>query len=565
VTAPDSIARLLGSVRRALTERRLDEEIRFHVDMQTAKNERLGMGADEARRRALIAFGGRERCKELVRDDVRHRPFENALQDLRYSARALLSAPAYTLAAVLALGIGIGAVTGVFTLLDAVVLRPLPYAQPDRLVMMFETNGEKDLTHEQLSPVNFVDYRGMTDIFADAAAWWRPEINLTDDENGDAIRVSAVETTWNLFRVLGVRPSIGSGFTADSALYGKSNEVVISHRLWQTRFSGKPTIVGEAVRMNGEEYTIAGIMPPGFDFPGKTDAWQMLTWDLTKHSRGAHFMGDVARLKPNVSTERANGALAGLTSRLESEFRGTNLGWRARVVPLDREIEGTFRPALFALLAASALLLVIACINVANLMLARCLARSREVAVRCAVGASRQRIVSLFLAESVLLAAGGAVVGCAVAALSVKGLLAWSPVAIPRVDVVSIDVRVLLVSLSAALITTLVFGLGPALHISRASPGEAVRDGAKGSQREGTMTRGLLVVAQVALAVVLLSGAGLLIRSVSKLLRQDVGLDTSGVLTGDVQLPASSGRARMPWAGILRQSRATSARSARAW
>ena len=540
LAARDFFARLLGSIRPSSTEHRLDEEIRFHVDMQAAKNERMGMSPDEARRQAMVSFGGQERYREAVRDGFRHRPIENALQDLRYSARSLRAVPVYTLAAVVALGIGMGSVTGVFTLLNAVVLRPLAYSNPERLVTIVETNRDKGLAHESLSPVNFVDYRSMSDIFVDAAAWWVPKINLTNNENGEAVRVDAVETTANLFSVLGVHPMLGSGFTMDSALRGKNGEAVISHRLWQSRFSGDRDIVGRPVRMNGELYAIVGVMPAGFDFPGKTDVWQLLEWDLRQHSRGAHFMGTVASLKQGVSIDRANRALDRLTARLESEHRETNLGWGARVVSLDREVEGSFRPALFALLAASALLLVIACINVANLMLARSTARGREVAIRGALGASRQRIVSLFLAESFILAVGGTMVGLAVGALRVKGLLAWSPLEIPRADHVTFDLRVFLVALAATLVTTVAFGLGPALHVSRMQPGNAMRDGAKGSQQEGRTARRILVIAQVALAVVLLSGAGLLIRSVSKLLRQDAGFDASGVLTGDVQLPAGS-------------------------
>jgi len=540
IPAADFFTRLLGSIRPAGTERRLEEEIGFHVDMQAAKNERMGMTPDEARRHAMVSFGGQDRCKEIVRDGYRHRPIENVFQDLRYSARSLRAVPAYALAAVLALGIGMGSVTGVFTLLNTVVLRTLAYAHPERLVMILETNRDKGLNHELLSPVNFVDYRSMSDIFDDAAAWWVPTIDLTDDENGDAVRVSGVETTANLFSVLGVHPVLGSAFTMDSALRGKNGEAMISNRLWKSRFGGDTSIAGRTVRMNGELYTIVGVMPAGFDFPGKTDVWQLLEWDLRQHSRGAHFMGTVASLKLGVSVDRADRALDGLTARLASEHRETNLGWGARVVSLDREIEGSFRPALFALLAASSLLLIIACINVANLMLARSTARGREVAVRGAVGASRQRIVALFLSESLILALGGTLVGLAVGALSVKGLLAWSPVEIPRADHVKIDVRVLLMALGAALVTTIAFGLGPALHVSRTHPGSAMRDGARGSQQEGRATRRILVIAQVALAVVLLSGAGLLIRSVSKLLHQDAGFDPSGVITGDVQLPANS-------------------------
>src|SRR5690349_19703537 len=271
--------------------------------MQAAKNERMRMSPGEARRRAMVSFGGQDRSQEIVRDGYRHRPIENVFQDLRYSARSLRAVPAYALAAVLALGIGMGSVTGVFTLLNTVVLRPLAYAHPERLVMILETNRDKGLNHELLSPVNFVDYRSMSDIFDDAAAWWVPTIDLTDDENGDAVRVSGVETTANLFSVLGVHPVLGSAFTMDSALRGKNGEAMISNRLWKSRFGGDTSIAGRTVRMNGELYTIVGVMPAGFDFPGKTDVWQLLEWDLRQHSRGAHFMGTVASLKLGVSVD----------------------------------------------------------------------------------------------------------------------------------------------------------------------------------------------------------------------------------------------------------------------
>ena len=461
--------------------------------------------------------------------------------DIRFAVRGLVRSPTFALTAIIALALGIGATSGVFSLLQAVVLRPLPFKAPAQLVSIWDTNREKGLTREGLSPVNFGDYRALNDVFQDAAAWWRPQLNLTDG-TGDPIRVAAVETSENLFDVLGVRPALGRSFTVHPLLFGPENEAIISHRLWQTRFGGDPAMIGRAVRLNGFLYTVVGIMPPGFAFPGETDLWQQLQWNLQFHSRGAHFMESVARLRPGVTPERANQALAALATRLGNEFRATNAGWTPRVVPLDEDIAGVFRPGLFALFGASALLLVVACINVANLLLARASVRRREVALRAAIGASRHRLVRLFLTESVVLALAGALLGLAVAVLSVKTLLAVSPIHIPRAEAVGIDGTVLLFSTAVSALTALAFGLAPAVLTSRADLQDALKDGAKGTATHGRSMRGALVVAEVALAVVLLSGAGLLVRSVDQLLRVNTGVDAQSVITVDLQLPEAAYR-----------------------
>jgi hypothetical protein len=283
---------------------------------------------------------------------------DTLISDIRFAVRSLVRSPSFSLTAVLALGLGIGSTAGVFSLLEGVVLRPLPYKQPDRLVTIWDTNREKGLDHEPISPVTFHDYRDLTAIFEDAAAWWRPQLNLAD-ETGDPVRVSAVETSENLFNLLGVQPALGRSFTVHPDLFGPEHEAIISHRLWQSRFGGDPTILGRGIRLNGFTYTVVGVMPPGFGFPGETDLWQQLQWNLHNHSRGAHFMESVARLKPGVTPERANRDLAALGARLGSEFRGTNGGWAAKVIEHDRETAGVFRPGLFALFGASALLLII--------------------------------------------------------------------------------------------------------------------------------------------------------------------------------------------------------------
>ena len=461
------------------------------------------------------------------------------LKDLRYAVRSLLRAPGFTLAAVVALGLGTGSATAIFSLLDGVVLRPLPFAEPQRLVSLYESNSVKGLHREQLSAVNFLDYRALDRVFTDAAAWWHPDINLSDAPSGDPMRISGVETSRNLFAVLGVRPRVGPGFTMDSTVWHSKPEAVISDRLWRTRFASDPAIIGRTIQLNGFATTIVGVMPPGFGFPGKTDLWQGLDWNLNHHSRAAHFMDGVARLRPGVTLEQASRELTALTDRLAREHRATNADWSARMVQLDREITGIFRPALFALFGAAGLLMVIACINVANLLLARAGARQREVAIRAAIGASRSRLIRQLLTESLVLAVLGAALGFGVAALGVKGLLAWSPVEIPRAGEVSVDLAMLAFATILAALTALGFGLAPAWLMSRVQLQDTLREGATSVSPGGRSqrARNVLVVAEVALAVMLLAGAGLLIRSVDRLLREDSGVDATRTLTANLQLP----------------------------
>lgn len=461
--------------------------------------------------------------------------------DLRFALRTLRRAPSFSIAAVLALGLGTGSAAGVYSLLRGVVLRPLPYANPTELVMLWETNHAKGLEHEPISPVNFGDYRALTSVFTDAAAWWRPQINLTDDA-GEPVRVNAIETTENLFSVLGVRPYLGNNFVIHPKLYGPEHQAIISHRLWQSRFAGSRDVIGKVVHLNGFNYTVVGVMPPGFSYPGDTDLWQQLQWDLSQHSRFAHFMESVARVKPGISIDRVDRELASLNARLAAENKASNSNWNARVVGLDREVAGLFRPALFALLGASGLLLLIACINVANLLLARAVARRREVALRAAIGASRTRLIRLFLTESLVLAGIGGALGLVIAIASVKGLLAWTPIRIPRADGVGVDLSVLVFATLIAAVTAIVFGLVPAVFMSRAELQDGLKEGSRGTGARGKKLRSGLVVAEVALAVMLLSGAGLLIRSVDKLLSVNAGLDPTSSVTIDLQLPDAAYR-----------------------
>ncbi len=464
------------------------------------------------------------------------------LQDLRHGLRNLLTRPGFAIAAVLALGLGLGASTAIFSVVDAVVLRPLPYAQPNELVMLWETSAPKGLDHERLSPVNFGDYRAAKQVFEDAAAWWHPEINLLD-EIGEPIRVTTVETSRNLFQVLGVEPEVGRSFTTRGAdLYSEEPEVVISHALWIRRYGAHPGLVGRTVQLNGRPHEVVGVMPPGFHFPGDTDVWQGLAWNLANHSRFAHFMESVARLAPGVTRERAAAELEAISARLEADHQDSNKDWRARAVGLQTEVVGDFRPRLLTLLVAVGLLLLLACANVANLLLARASTRDREVALRSALGAGRGRLLRQFLTESLLLAAAGAVVGLSLAYAAVRVLSTASPIDIPRLAEVTLDGRVLLFSLAATLVTAVLFGMAPALQMSSPALHAGLKEGGRGAgaSRGRRLLRAGLVVLEVAVAVVLLVGAGLLGRSFLALLQEKPGFEPAGLVTANVELPGTT-------------------------
>jgi putative ABC transport system permease protein len=463
------------------------------------------------------------------------------LQDVRFGWRLLRRTPGFTVAAVLALAVGVGATTAIFTVIDRVVLRPLPFADPDRLAMVWETNDAKGLPHERLSPVNFGDYRALNQVFADAAGWWYPQVNLTE-AGRDPMRVNAVEGSGNFFAVLGVSPIVGAGFPAEP-FYSRDHIAVISHRLWRERFGSDPAIVGRPILLSDAPYVVAGVMPPGFQFPNDTDVWERLQWDFAQHSRAAHFTESLFRLNPGATIAQANAELRALTTRLRRENPSTNTGWGARAVPLAHEIVGDFRPALFALLGAAALLLVITCTNVASLLLARATAREREVAVRAAIGASRGRLVRQFLTESVLLAAMGTMLGLAIAVAAVRALVAASPIQVPRLadaSAVAVDARVLAFASVLALLTALAFGAVPALLMARGDMQrplkEAGRSADGGTRRRA---RSVLVVAEIGLAVMLLVGAALLARSFQHLVEQDPGFHPARVATVNVELPYS--------------------------
>jgi predicted permease len=460
------------------------------------------------------------------------------LQDVRFGWRMLRRTPGFTGAAVLALGLGTGVTTAVFSVLDQVVLRPLPYSQPDRLAMIWETNLSRSLSHERLSPVNFGDYRALQQVFDDAAAWWYPQLNLTA-AGREPVRVTAVEASANFFRVLGVQPALGAGFPVDP-LFARDPIAVIGHQLWRDQFGSDPAIVGKPIVLSGVAHQVAGVMPEGFTFPGETEVWQRLTWDMAQHSRGAHFMESIVRLRPESTIESANAELAALTGRLGKEYAATNGDWGARTIPLAHEVAGFFRPALFALFGAAGFLLLLTCTNVAGLLLSRATVRAREVAVRAAIGAGQRRLIQQFLTESGVLAVLGTIAGVAIAMVSVRLLLRWSPVEIPRLTAVGIDPRVLAFAAAVAGATALVCGVVPALMMARSDIQRPLKDAGRGTDGGAARSaRSVLVAAEVGVAVMLLVGAALVARGFVTLIVQDPGFRATSGVAVHVELPTT--------------------------
>jgi len=464
---------------------------------------------------------------------------ETLIQDLRYSVRMLLKKSSFTAIAVLALAIGIGANTAIFSVVNALLLRPLPYRNFERISMIWMDNPKLGVTEDWHSYPNYVDFKEQNQSFEDMAAFNNRSFNLTGA--GDPVRVMGLWSTASLFSVLGVEPMLGQVFTEAEEEPGKDLVVVLSHGLWQRRFGSDPGVIGQQISMNGVNRTVLGVMPPSFNFPEKNiELWIPIPiTPQRKQARSQISYKAVGRLKPGVTIAQARQDMGAIAKRLDDQYSQSNYGINL-VLLRDQETKGV-KTALLILLGAVGFVLLIACANVANLLLARASIREKEMAIRLALGAGRWRVIRQLLTESILLGTIGGAVGLLLAFWGLDALLAVSPTDIPHLDQTKIDVKVLLFTLGVSLLTGLVFGLVPALQASKPDLNDALKEGGRGAGG-GTRTmriRNLLVVSEIALSLVLLVGAGLLIRSFVRLQQFELGFNPENLLTMRIQLPGS--------------------------
>jgi len=471
---------------------------------------------------------------------------ETLLKDLRYGLRGLLKRPGFTLVAIITLALGIGANTAIFSVVNAVVLRPLPYADPDRLMTLWETMPGTD--QRSVAPGNFVDWKNQSKTFEDLAATFYGNFNFTSD--GDPDRIDGATITSNLMNVLGVNAQLGRTFQADDNEHQDRNVVLISDGLWKRRFGADRNVIGHSITIDETPHTIVGVMGRGFQFPSRSDVWvlgrnrgavpmslisQVPTNDWV-HERDAHFVRVIGRLKPGVTISQAQSDIAAVTRRLEQDFPKSNAGLGSNVVPLHAQVVGDVRSMLFILLGAVGFVLLIACTNVANLMLARATQRDREIAIRAAVGASRLRLIRQLLTESLLLSIVGGLAGLLVSIWAVAVFVKLSPGDIPRLNEANVDFRLLGFTLLVSLLTGLGFGLLPAFQATRTNLNTSLKEGgtkaSEGRQRRGA--RNILVVTEIALAQVLLVGAALLAVSYVRVTEINPGFNPDRVLTAKI-------------------------------
>ena len=465
---------------------------------------------------------------------------ETLLRDVHYGIRSLLKRPGFTAIAVITLALGIGANTAIFSLVNAVLIRPLPFAEPDRLVWMWG-NIRNGGNRASVSPLDFLDYRAQTTTFEEFAAFIGGPLPLNLTGSGEPERLSAAAVTGNYFQALGVKPAFGRTFLLENEKPGSDQVTVLSYALWQKRFGGDPAILNQTVTLDGRSFAILGVMPQDFSFPQSSELWIPLNFDIAPgmKQRKAHFLRPVGRLKAGVTLAQAQADTDAVARRLEEQYPETNKNWNLRLVSLREQLVGNTRPTLFILFGAVGFVLLIACANVANLLLVRAAGRQKEIALRTALGAGRFRIVRQMITESVLLALVGGALGTLLAVWGVELLVTLSAGSIPPTAHVSIDASVLGFTLLISLLTGVLFGLAPALRTLKLNLSESLKEGGRSGSEGGqrNRTRSVLVVFESAVAVVLLIGAGLLVRSLIQLQNTSPGFDAHNVLSMNVQLP----------------------------
>jgi predicted permease len=518
------------------------EEMRFHIEMRAEENVRRGMAPEEARREAERRFGNFGSIKERAYEVRGGGMLETLWQDLRYGVRALRKQSGFTAVVVLTLAIGIGANSTIFSFANGVLLRPLPYAQPERLVLLDETAPKRGVQSLGVSFPNFLDWRAQNQVFEDIAAYSSGSYTLVD--GGEPEQVRGARVSGGLFEILDVSPALGRTISREEDRPGSETVVILGHGLWQGRFGADAGIVGRTISLNNRPHTVVGVMPPGFRFPEVADLWVPLALDTQRWTRTDHGLGAIARLKPGVTLEQAGAEMVAIARRIEEQNPVTNEGLSVSVSDMRAGLVSDYRQALLILLGVVGFVLLIACVNVANLLLARASARQQEVSIRVALGASRWRIFRQLMTESLVLSTAGGALGLVLAVWGLKLLLTAVPVELPFWMRFDLDGRVLGFTVAVTLLTGIVFGAAPALQASKIDLNKTLKEGGRSAAGGAGLRRlrSLLVVGEVALALILLVGAGLMMRSFLRLQRVDVGLDPTNVLTATVPLPQAKYR-----------------------
>ena len=459
-------------------------------------------------------------------------------QDIRYAFRRLVKSPAFTAVALLTLALGIGANTAIFSVVNAVLLKPLPYKDPHQIVGVFHLS---DGVRAPMSGPNFTDVKKLSSTLQDAAAYTRSGTILTGQ--GEPVRLDGAEITASMFDLLGVPARLGRTFRADENEPGRTRVAILAYSLWQQRFGGDPAVIGKRISLDGVTHEVVGVMPEGFSFPAARAIWTPLEYtdDLLTKQRGAWYLTGVGRLKAGVSAEQARAEIEAIGRQLATQYPDDNEGLGITAVPLHEAMVSDIRKAFWLLLGAVGFVLLIACVNVANLLLARAAARESEIAVRTALGAGRARLVRQLLTESVLLGLAGGGLGLLLAVWGIEALMALEPAGIPRLSEVGVDRAVIGFTMAVSLVTGLLFGMVPAFQSTRGGIASTLKEAGRGAltSRGGSRMRTTLVIAEVALAVMLLAGAGLMIRSFSRLAAVDPGFQVQPALTFSLSLPDS--------------------------
>jgi putative ABC transport system permease protein len=459
------------------------------------------------------------------------------MADLRYAVRMLAKSPVFSLIAILTLGLAIGANTAIFSVVNAVLLRPLPYPQSEQLVRVFGT--QPTLDEAPTSPANFLGWKEENQVFERIGTWNGQGFNLLGGDKPE--RVIGARVSADLLQLLRVQPALGRLFTNEEDQEGRGQVVVLSHDFWRSRFAGDPNTLRQTITLNDRPYTVVGVMPPGFAFPSaRTQVWVPVAFNAAERkTRDTNFIDVIARLKPGVSIEQARANMDAVARSQAERYPQSNTGVGVKVVSLQEHIVGDVRPMLIVLLGAVAFVLLIACANIANLLLARAAARQREMAIRGALGASRSRVVRLLLTESIVLAVLGGAVGLLFAIWSLDLLVSLKPANLPRLAEIGVSRTVFLFTLAVSVVTGIVFGLAPALQASKPDLNEGLKESGRGSSGgpRRHRVRAALVVTEIALSLVLLVGAGLMIRSFARLVAVDPGFKSDNVLTAFVSLP----------------------------